>query len=383
MEDRKESTVGKRIAYIRSSNIYSDSRATKEIRALLNSGCSVTVILWNRDGKEAEMSRRMFADYIESGQLCCVMFNKTIGGKIGKGNAHRFFEWLIWLRKTFKALGRFDAVHACNLDGALSIWNYAGRKKCRLVYDIYDYYADSHNMPKPLRAIIRKIETGIINKSDLAIICTEERIEQIGKASPKKLIVLHNSPDISSEEVCDEPSDDYIYCGVLSNDRLLKEIFDKYPENSDLKFAVAGYGLHYELALEMSKTYENFTFYGTLPYDEVIRAENGAKVISAIYAPTNINNRLCAPNKFYEAMALGKPQIVCRGTGIDKIVENEEIGIAIEYKAEQFYSALRKLTDNPAVRDEMGQRAKKLYDEKYSWTIMEKRLLDAYSLLLT
>ncbi|HHU72431.1 MAG TPA: hypothetical protein GXZ21_10445, partial [Clostridiales bacterium] len=39
------------IAYIRSSNIYDDSRATKEITALLDEGYKVVVLGWNRDGK--------------------------------------------------------------------------------------------------------------------------------------------------------------------------------------------------------------------------------------------------------------------------------------------------------------------------------------------
>lgn len=77
-------------------------------------------------------------------------------------------------------------------------------------------------------------------------------------------------------------------------------------------------------------------------------------------------------------MALGKPVIVCKGTGIDKIVEENNIGIVIDYDAAQLYSAVRKLASNSHLCEEMGVRARKLYEDKYHWEIMSKRLLDIY-----
>jgi glycosyltransferase involved in cell wall biosynthesis len=118
-----------------------------------------------------------------------------------------------------------------------------------------------------------------------------------------------------------------------------------------------------------------------VPYAEVLKVEQQSRVLSAIYEPITRNHRLCAPNKFYEALALGKPLIVCKGTGIDKIVEENNIGCVIEYNVQEFYRVLRELKGNPSLCKGMGERARKLYEEKYKWSIMQEKLLNCYSKL--
>lgn len=105
-------------------------------------------------------------------------------------------------------------------------------------------------------------------------------------------------------------------------------------------------------------------------------------MISAIYDPSIRNHRLCAPNKFYEALALAKPVIVCKGTGIDEIVEKNKIGIVIDYDESDFYAAVRRLIGNNTLRKEMGSRARQLYDSEYRWDIMRKKLIDKYKKIL-
>ena len=87
---------------------------------------------------------------------------------------------------------------------------------------------------------------------------------------------------------------------------------------------------------------------------------------------------MCAPNKFYEALALAKPVIVCRGTGIDKVVEENTVGIVIDYDSEQFFKAVDYLINNQDICEEMGTNARQLYEKKYKWEIMKERLLELY-----
>ena len=70
--------------------------------------------------------------------------------------------------------------------------------------------------------------------------------------------------------------------------------------------------------------------------------------------------------------------IVCRGTGIDQIVEDHRIGVVIDYNVNQFYQAVSDLARNRDTCDEMGKRARKLYEDQYRWSIMKDRLLDLY-----
>lgn len=366
----------KRIVYIRASNMYDDSRATKEIGALLENDYEVIVLGWNRNGEAENMCRELFSAY--AGKITYIFFQVRINGNIGMKHLHHLFMWLVWVYKCVRNLGKIDAVHASNLDATLSIWHYCKRHKIKLIYDIFDYYVDSHMIPKCLKNFIEKLEINIINNADLTIICTEERREQISKSNPNEVLVIHNSPDV---EIINEVTEkyDYVYCGSLFSGRLIKETFQKYPQNQDLHLGIAGYGEFEKDAINLQERYSGFTYFGTIPYSDVLHIESESKVISAIYEPNVRNHRLCAPNKFYEALALGKPVIVCRGTGIDKIVEKYNLGAVINYDADEFYSAIRMLIQDKQKRYEIGMRARRLYEQEYKWQIMKERMLSCYS----
>ncbi len=48
------------IIFIRATNIYDDSRATKEIVSLSQNGYNVIVLGWNRDGNAVERTKGSF-----------------------------------------------------------------------------------------------------------------------------------------------------------------------------------------------------------------------------------------------------------------------------------------------------------------------------------
>lgn len=368
-----------KVVYIRSTNIYDDSRATKEILALLEAGYFIHVLGWNRDGSAKEKTHKVFQKY--ENQIKCSFFNVTLESGIGLKNIHILFRWIKWIKLQIKKEHNIRAIHMCNLDCTIGLNSYCKKNNIRTIYDIYDYYIDSHNIPKLLKGTVEKLEINAINKSDITIICTEERKEQIAKAKPKKLIVIHNSPSIK-QNLKDVVKYDYVYCGSLTEKRLIKEILNNYSNFSFLKFAIAGYAKFANKAKELSEKYDGFDFFGAIPYEEVLKLESESLVISAIYEPTCRNHRLCAPNKFYEAMALEKPVIVCKGTGIDKIVKKNNIGMVINYNSDEFYNAIIELKNKPELCKEMGRNARKLYEEKYRWEIMKERLLEAYNELI-
>lgn len=365
----------KTILYIRADGIYYDSRATKEITTLLGAGYSLIVLGWNRDGKSIEKCRNDFSSY--SGQLRFVFYDKSIEGSAGS-NLKMLYGWLKFVNKQIEELREeINVVHACDLDSILLSYNLIKHYRLKLVYDIYDYFVDSHYyLPKLLNYFLEKQEIKIINMADVSIICTEERMEQLAKAKPKNVVVIHNSPDVEYLE--NDSIYDYFYCGTLSDHRLLKESFDRYGENTDIRVAVGGYGTYAKEANENAQQYGNFIFFGPMSYSDCLINESKSVCLSAIYKPTIRNHRLCAPNKFYEALALGKPVIVCKGTGIDKVVTDNKIGIVIDYDATELYKAIRHFVANPGECKEMGIRARKLYDDKYNWSIMAERLLNIY-----
>ena len=368
----------KKVAFLRSAGVYNDSRSTKEIRALVSAGYFVEVICWNRDGKSEQKCPEVFSDIAD--KVSFSYYNVLLPDGIGFKNMDKLLNWFKWVIKTLSEKGELFAVHACDLDTGIPARKYCKKHKVKLVYDIFDYYIDSHYVPSFAQNVIEGLEIKVINQADITIICTEERSEQIAKSTPKKTIVIHNTPEMPEIPKVEEDND-YAYCGVLSGRRLVGEILAKYENNIDKKMSFAGHGEFAEKATQLNEKYDNFSFLGPISYSEVLSLEARSKVLSAIYEPTIRNHRLCAPNKFYEALALGKPVIVCKGTGIDKIVAENNIGYVIDYSAESFYNALNHLCEDDKLRQEMGQRARKLYEQKYNWEMMKKTLIDAYAQL--
>jgi len=57
----------------------------------------------------------------------------------------------------------------------------------------------------------------------------------------------------------------------------------------------------------------------------------------------------------------------------------ENIGELIDYSYDGFEKGLRDLIDRKNEWSEISEKMKSLYTEKFSWEIMEKRLLDLYN----
>ncbi len=365
-----------KIIFVRATGLYDDSRASKEIMALLEAGYIVDAIGWDRDGRAKEEAPETFKKYLD--RISFNFYEKDakngLGGIKGIGKE---LGWQRFIKKCVKKEKEFFAIHCCDLDSVLGLEMYIKRRKLHLIYDIFDYYVDSHNFPSVLSETLESKEIKAINMAYATIICTEERREQIAKATPKQVVVIHNSPDIANAPQNDEIYD-FAYCGMMYDKRLIQEILEGYPKHAGLKFAFAGNGPFSSMAADLGAKYSELTYFGPIPYAKVLEIESKAKVISAIYEPMVRNHRLCAPNKFYEALALGKPLIVCKGTGIDKIVEENKLGFAINYDADEFYEALLYLTSHEDERKEMGERARLLYEEKYKWSFMKEKLIALY-----
>lgn len=364
---------------MRAACIYNDSRASKEIKALLDAGYRVCILNWNRDGRDIGETERVLAGHGSYEQHC---FCEDAQNGIGMRNLPMLVRWIRWVKKSLREYGDFDAVHACNLDAGIGVLSYVKKSGCKLIYDIYDYYIDSHSIPLLIEGTIESLEIELINRADATVICTEERKEQIAKATPSQVVVVHNSPQVDS--IPNVPVlYDYVYCGALNGGRLLNEIFDKYPQNCGFTICVAGFGRLAARASQLAKDYRSFEYRGSVPYEDVLRIESSARVLSAIYEPSKRNHRLCAPNKFYEALALGRPLIVCRGTGIDKVVEANQIGRVIEkYDADDFYTALESILCDSKEAAAMGARARVLYESSFSWTKSEQKLVHIYASLM-
>ena len=369
------------ICFIRSTSIINDSRASKEITSLMNGGFNVIVLGWDRDSKIPDYNDVRIGDKKINAVFC------RTKSKYGKSfsTIKGLLLFQTWLKKQLKKIIKeIDYIHACDFDCGYMAYKISKKYKKKLIYDMYDYYTDSRPMPKIIASKVENKENNIINNADIAIICGEWRKDQIVNTKPKKLIVIHNTPDLkfmNHKSIIKSKTKKLkvAYVGVFQNDRLLLELLEEFKKHDEYELHIGGFGIYENQIKTASEKNNNIFYYGSLKYDDVLALESDCDILFATYNPIVKNHKYSAPNKVYEAMALGKPIIVCKNTGLDKLVTNNNIGVAIGYDANEFFEVLND--HNNKKKDSMSNPIylKKLYKERYSWEIMEKILIDSYN----
>ncbi|MFL1471078.1 glycosyltransferase [Paraclostridium bifermentans] len=293
---------------------------------------------------------------------------------------YKVFLWLL------KNKNEYDVIHAYDLDAGLPSILIKLLLRKKVVYHISDLFVDSRNgIPDILKNLVRNVEYYIIKKANDTIICTEQRVEQIKGSKPQRLHILHNSPVecCRLERNLKMSNSEKIkigYVGGLIDIRFIEEILDVVSINEKIILEVGGIGPMANIVEEYSRRYKNIIYRGKLSYDEALKLYNGCDLMIAIYDPKIKNHKYSAPNKVYEAMMLGKPIIVAKNTGVDMIVEKEEVGLAIEYCKNDFKKTLDNILLEKNILNQLSKNSSEAYN-KYSWENMILKYKEIYDSL--
>ncbi|KGK91277.1 hypothetical protein DP73_04775 [Desulfosporosinus sp. HMP52] len=371
------------VIILRSTLIENDSRTLKTANSLVKHGYDVCILGWDREGSGNSNPQIQLKDGIAN--IC--LFKTKAGYAQGIKTLFKLLKFQSWLfLQLLKRRKKYQVIHSCDFDTSLPAILTAKIFRKKLVYDIYDYYTHSHYVPGNLKALVEKMDNFVINHATSTIICHEDRYKQIMKARPRNVTVIHNTPEIPSDinqqltvVKSQSPNLKLVYIGLLQDHRLLQEIAQVIKGSEKFELHIGGFGDLSDYFRELSEEYENIYFYGKVDYKDVLKLESECDILFAVYNPAIENHRYSAPNKLYEAMALGKPIIVGKGTGIDGLISRNKVGLAIEYTSEAFWEAVNILRNNPDLRKEMGEQGREIYKSKYSWSIMEDKLIDLYA----
>lgn len=376
----------KGIIFIRSTSIISDSRVIKEADTALKGGFRVFILGWNREQKLRITSNLQ----LNNGIAELKVFNVKCGYGNGLKSLPKLILFQFWiLFQLLVVKNQYSIIHSCDLDTVIPCFWIKKIFNLKLVYDIFDYYIHSHHIPVKMKNFVERIDVRIINSADAVIICNEGRYKQIEKSTPKRVEVIHNSPNLDFIEntckICKSPNEKFkiVYVGILQSNRLLIEIAELITNYNNIELHIGGFGCFENYFEALSVKSDNIYYYGQLNYRDVLQLESECDVLFATYDPKVINHKFSAPNKIYEAMALNKPIVVCNNTGVDELINIYNMGLSIDYKAEEFIHAMLFMKENESMRMKMGQNGRKAYDERFSWNIMEKKILTLYSNLLS
>lgn len=377
-----------KILLLRSNPVDPDSRVEKEVSALKEAGHDVSIFAWDRSANTANYTKQIDIDGYSVEITRC-----GIRSEYGASVVKMFlplvsfqFRMLAFLLKNIR---KFDVVHACDFDTAFVGVLCAKLFGKKAVYDIFDYYVDAFNLPEALKGIIAPLDHFAMRRADRLILCTAKRVEQIPPMEGKPIYVVQNSPEIGwvSDKSVEEPEEDWdiriAYFGILQEGRLVRELVDVVARHENWHLDIGGFGQLEDYVENAAKNAPNIRYYGKVDYARVLELENRNDVLTAIYTPEVRNHRFAAPNKFYEAMGLGKPLIVCVNTYVDEYVDRLDCGEIIGYSAEDLERAICNLAARKQEWKAMSARMKACYDTELKWEFSKKELLKCYDSFLS
>ena len=177
---------------------------------------------------------------------------------------------------------------------------------------------------------------------------------------------------------CDTDKVKICYVGCFEDNRLIEELINCVIADERTELHIGGFGKNEEYVLESSRKCNRILFYGRLLYEDVLSLEKQCDILTAMYNPVIPNNRYAAPNKLYESMMLSKPVMMCKNTGWDDLISENDIGILIEPSEKGVAAGIDMFIKRKEEWREMGNRAFSIYEKDYSWSVMSDRIRDLY-----
>ena len=339
--------------------------------------CHIRIVGWNRGGDAASNERR--AANVE-------VIRKSGAAQYGVGAANAL-KLLRYQAYVFYQLLRYspDVVQAVDFDVIIPAFTYCRLFGKKVIFDIADMYAASRKLTGWAFKTVNYLESFLAAYSDAVLIPDVRRLQQypfFNKRIARKLVEISNTPyEVSPEQLAqnDMPAADIVYVGILSAERYVVELCD-WAARSGWRLVVGGYGVLEKEIIQYAQKYSNITFLGKLPYDKCLRAQKRGRFIWAVYNTsdaTAANNVFASPNRLYEALMLGVPLIVGKGSMVDELVAANNFGKVLTFKnfrdAEPQLNELLAQPDNFAI-----DKMRELYQQKYAFSIMKERLRAVY-----
>ena len=169
----------------------------------------------------------------------------------------------------------------------------------------------------------------------------------------------------------------FIYQGLLSPSRGVDIILDTFRQVSDQYHIVfMGMGEMVDEIKELETRYGNIHFLPAVPPSEIHLYTSSADVGIHLIQNTCLNHFYCSPNKIFEYLLYGIPQIISNFPDMMRVLDNDKCGWGIEPNTEQLKCTIDSIT--PLLVKE--KKTNVLQQRKnWGWHIEEMELEKVYN----
>jgi glycosyltransferase involved in cell wall biosynthesis len=276
---------------------------------------------------------------------------------------------------------RFDVVHAHDLDTLFAGTLISRLRGAPLVYDAHEHYAAmvSQDLPGVVTRLFDLIERALVRNADRVVAANQRIAEYLNDWTTRPPVVVMNCIEPPQGMAARQRHEKTVvfYGGSLEPLRFIEEAVAAVQKDDGALLRVAGDGSLRKLVEDAAGSGRNVQYIGYVDHATLLQEMAQADAIIAMLDPSNLNNRIGTPNRMFEAMAVGTPVLVSKGTLSGEMVESAGAGLAIEWSVPSFQEALRRLAD-PELRARLGANGKDAVKREYNWGAMRVRLLDLY-----
>jgi glycosyltransferase involved in cell wall biosynthesis len=355
-------TAASPVIFLRASEAPIDAKLGRYQRALDKADIKNLTVYWDRSGQNtADRQHHIFAMRSEGDSRAKVLL------KLACFNLYALAKLLFGMRE-------FRTIHAIDLDSgvcAVLASKVTGR---RLVYDIYDSFADSRGLSGKTKQLVDRLEAFVIRHADMVIIADNCRLAQHPPIEASKLLVVENIPET---EVQYHPlsNDNQIanrlikvgYLGTLEPEhRGLEHLCAAVTRLDFVELYIAGAGALEPDVRQWAAGCPRIKFLGPQSHHDGLALMQQCDIIAGLYYRSQPNHAFAAPNKYFEHLLLGRPLLTSKGTPPGDKVEANNSGWAVDDNEESIAAALSEAFADPKLCEQLGKNARHLWQDNFA-----------------
>lgn len=365
----------KKVIMLLTNGFDPDVRVYKEAKYLVDNGCSVTILCWDRDLSKG------YKEYDWIDGICLVRFKISSQYGTGKKQIPAYFKYMKECYKYIKN-NSCDYLHCNDLDGAL-IGFLLYKKRVKKIFDMHEFYERGNAVSNMITRFIVKT---IISRFHAALYENGAYLEKSYESIHNKLFPLRNYPDAGLIECLEKTESEVFrigYHGVVRGQiPEFTALFEAVKDMDNVRVDINGGGMDLEELRKLQPKYTNVFIHG--PYNgikESTRLYQNTDLLFCAYSPQDPNYQGDAEViKFYEAIFTGTPILVTKNIGMESKVLNKGFGLSCDTRsAEDIKKTIKEIVENKGLWNKF--HCNEIAEApNYSWQTAVKVLNDVYSL---
>jgi len=264
--------------------------------------------------------------------------------------------------------------------------------RAKLIYDAHELEVETVNKTGVKKLVGKLVERSLIRFCDL-IIVVGDRIREWYSASYglNNIVTVRNCPSLGARVHSDKFREEFgispdsrivLYQGNLFEGRGVRRLLGAFSKIKGEEFVLVfmGSGPLVPLVREQAQVCKNIFYREPVLVSELPFYTASADIGMSIIVDSCLNHRYCLPNKFFQYIHAGLPQICAGSLEKKDIVEKFGIGHWLEDFTPQ--GLLGQIQDIASWDEKELERRLQDCASQFCWETQEKAMLDGYKSIL-